>query len=209
MRIPQQRRRDNQQWILDYLVKSTGRVINFEYDEREFPPSVRNYAQIPRALGKLGAQREKIADAALKAGHDRTALELYQTATQQYHRAQHTIFEDDNPLKMHYHAKLIRCFEQIMTVADYPIERVEIPWEGVEIQANLHLMPGRPKAPCVICVPGMDITKEWLGEPIDHAYTSRGMHTIAIDGPGQGISNLRKVRVTDDNYERAVSAVVD
>lgn len=209
MRIPQRRRRDNQQWILDYLVKTTGRVINFEHDDREFPPYVRNYAQIPRALGKLGAHRERLADAAAAAGHDRTALHLYHAATQQYHRAQHTIFEDDSPLKMHYHEKLLRCFEQIMRFADYPIERIEIPWEGHEIQANFHFIPGRPKAPCIICVPGMDITKEWLPEPIDRTFTSRGMHAIAIDGPGQGTSNMRKIRVTDDNYERAVSAVID
>ena len=35
------------------------------------------------------------------------------------------------------------------------------------------------------------------------------MHACAIDGPGQGISNMRKIRVTENNYERTVSAVVD
>lgn len=209
MRIRNERRRDNQQWILDYLVQKTGRAINFEFDEREFPPYVRNYAQIPRALGRLAAQREAIADAAFAAGHKRTALYAYQLATQQYHRAQHSIFEDDNKFKIYYHGKLLRCFQQIMKCADYPIERVEIPWEGKQIQANFHFMPGRPRAPTVICIPGMDITKEWLSEPIDRCFTGRGMHAIAIDGPGQGTSNLRKIRITDDNYERAVKAVVD
>ena len=209
MRIRHERKRDNQQWILDYLVQKTGRAINFEYEEREFPPYVRNYAQIPRALGKIAAQREAIGDAALAAGHKRTALQAYHLATQQYHRAQHTIFEDDNKFKIHYHGKLLRCFERIMKCADYPIERVEIPWEGREIQANFHFIPGRPRAPTVICLPGMDITKEWLAEPMDRAFTGRGMHAIAIDGPGQGTSNLRKIRITDDNYERAVKAVVD
>ena len=209
MRIRHERKRDNQQWILEYLVQKTGRAINFEFEEREFPPYVRNYAQIPRALGRIAAHRESIADAAQAAGHLRTAVEAYQLAAAQYHRAQHTIFEDDNKLKIHYHGKLLRCFEQVMKCADYPIERVEIPWEGHQIQANFHFIPGCPKAPCVICLPGMDITKEWLSEPVDHCFTSRGMHAIAIDGPGQGTSNLRKLRITDDNYERAVKAVVD
>ncbi len=209
MRIRHERKRDNQQWILDYLVQKTGRAINFEYEEREFPPSVRNYAQIPRALGKIAAHREALADAAAAAGHKRTAVIAYQLATQQYHRAQHTLFEDDNKLKIHYHGKLLRCFQQIMQCADYPIERVEVPWEGHKIQCNFHFVPGKPRAPTVICLPGMDITKEWLAEPVDRAFTSRGMHAIAIDGPGQGTSNLRKIRITDDNYERAVKAVVD
>jgi len=209
MRIRHERRRDNQQWILDYLVHQTGRAINFEFEEREFPAYVRNYAQIPRAMGRIAAQREAIGDAAFAAGHKRTALNAYHLAGQQYHRAQHSIFEDDNRFKIFYHGKLLRCFERIMKCADYPIERVEIPWEGHEIQANFHFIAGKPKAPTVICLPGMDITKEWLSEPVDRCFTSRGMHAIAIDGPGQGTSNLRKIRITDDNYERAVKAVVD
>ena len=32
---------------------------------------------------------------------------------------------------------------------------------------------------------------------------------LSIDGPGQGISNIRKIRVSDDNYERAAGAAID
>ena len=35
-----ERRRDNQQWILDWMVKTTGRVQNFANDERELPAEV-------------------------------------------------------------------------------------------------------------------------------------------------------------------------
>jgi dienelactone hydrolase len=35
------------------------------------------------------------------------------------------------------------------------------------------------------------------------------MHVLSIDGPGQGISNIRKIRVSDDNYERAAMAAID
>lgn len=209
MKIPHDRQRDNQQWILDWVVAHSGRVINYEYAERELPGYVKTYAQAPKALGKRAAHKEAIADKAREAGHDRTALFTYQEAIFDYIQAQHSIFEDDHPFKMDYHARLLRCFESLMSVADYPIERVEIPWEGVEIQANLHLIPGKPKAPCVIVLPGMDVTKEFHREPVDHTFTSRGMHAIVIDGPGQGTSNMRKIRITDDNYERAVSAVVD
>ncbi len=209
MRISQDRRRDNQQWLMDYLVKTTGRVINFEYDAREVPPYVRNYAQIPRAMGKMAAQKERLGDAAAAAGHGRTAMHAYYAAIRNYHTAQHAIFEDDNTMKLHYHGKLLRCFDQIMELADYPIERVEVPWEGNEIQGNFHFVAGKPKAPCVIFLPGMDMVKEWVPNPFDNPFTSRGMHCLSIDGPGQGTSNIRKIRVDADNYERAVSAVVD
>ena len=37
----------------------------------------------------------------------------------------------------------------------------------------------------------------------------RGVHFAAMDGPGQGKSNMRKIRVTDTNYEEAGKAVID
>ena len=209
MRIPQDRRRDNQQWMMDWMVKTTGRVINFEYDDREVPSHVRNYAQIPRAMAKMGAAKERMADAAAAAGHNRTALQTYYAAIRNYHTAQHAIFQDDSPPKIEYHARLLQCFDRIMDLAEYPIERVEVPWEGQEIQGNLHLIEGKPKAPCVIFVPGMDMVKEWVPDPLNNVFTSRGMHCLSIDGPGQGTSNMRKIRVTDDNFEHAVSAVID
>ncbi len=209
MRISHDRRRDNQQWIMDWMVKTTGRVINFEYDEREVPPYVRNYAQVPRAMAKLGLAKERMADAAASAGRKRTALHTYYKAIRNYHTAQHAIFEDDSAPKIEYHARLLRCFDRIMELSDDPIERVEVPWDGKQIQGNLHLIPGAPKAPCVIFLPGMDMVKEIVPDPTDNVFTSRGMHCLSIDGPGQGMSNIRKIRVTADNYEHAVSAVID
>ena len=209
MKIPHNRKRDNQQWLLDWVVNKSGRVINYEYDDRELPPDVKTYSQVPKALGRRADYKASIAEKAKESGHARTALFTYQEAISDYIQAQHAIFEDDNPIKLKYHQKLLRCFDSLIEVAEYPIERVEIPWEGNEIQANFHILPDRPKAPCVIVLPGMDVTKEFHREPIDRTFTSRGMHAIVIDGPGQGTSNIRKIRITHNNYERAVSAVVD
>ena len=165
MKTYHRRRRDNQQWILDWVVKQTGRVQNFEYDEREVPSYVKSYAMIPKAMGKVGRHREEIAVSAEKAGHRRTALLAYFLAVRAYHIAQHSIFQDDNKLKILYHGKLLECFDGIIRCADYPIERVEVPWEGVNIQGNLHLLPDRRRAPCVIFVPGMDQVKELFPDP--------------------------------------------
>ncbi len=45
-------KRDDQQWVLDWLVKTTGRVQNFANDERDLPPEVKSYRMIPRVLYK-------------------------------------------------------------------------------------------------------------------------------------------------------------
>ena len=41
------RRRDGQQWILDWISKVAGRVQNFEYDSRVHPEEVKSYRMIP------------------------------------------------------------------------------------------------------------------------------------------------------------------
>jgi pimeloyl-ACP methyl ester carboxylesterase len=55
----------------------------------------------------------------------------------------------------------------------------------------------------------MDMTKELFPNPLSNPYRRRGMNVLTIDGPGQGMSNIRKIRVSHDNYERAASAAID
>ena len=40
------RRKDNQQWILNYLIKATGRTHAYEIDGRFLPDGVANHQQI-------------------------------------------------------------------------------------------------------------------------------------------------------------------
>ncbi|MBC92507.1 MAG: dipeptidyl aminopeptidase [Rhodospirillaceae bacterium] len=204
-----ERRRDNQQWMLDWIIKTTGRVQNFAYDNRVVPKEVKSYAQIHRLADKHGRHVVSIAEAAEKAGHLDTAAELFWAASEHYREAQHTIFEDDNPEKIYLHGMLLECFDKVMQYAKHPIERVEIPFEGNYIQGVLHMLPGRPKAPTVIFCPGMDMTKEAFIDALNHPFVNRGMNCLHLDGPGQGTSNIRKIRVTLDNYERAGSAAID
>ena len=80
-------------------------------------------------------------------------------------------------------------------VASYPIERVEVPFDdGKTISCLLHLLPGKPKAPCVIYVPGMDQSKEAFIKAHNNIAIPRGMHVLTMDGPGQGNSNMQKIR---------------
>src|SRR5919202_1398370 len=44
---------------------------------------------------------------------------------------------------------------------------------------------------------------------LDNVFLKRGVHVLALDGPGQGMSNLRKIRVDADNYADAGRAAID
>jgi pimeloyl-ACP methyl ester carboxylesterase len=203
------RRRDDQQWILDWIIKTTGREQNFQFDERRFPPEAKTYRMIPRVMFKKGAHKEKIARAAEAAGHAETAISLYYGAVEEYRHGQHAIFEDDNPEKIFLHEAMSACYDRIVALSGGRIERVEIEWEGNQMSGLLHLAPHDGPAPLIVFCPGMDMTKEAQPNPSGNPFARRGMHVLSIDGPGQGVSNLRKVRVTADNYERAASAFID
>ena len=53
MTVKSERRRDNQQWMLDHMVKTTGRVQNFAYDARIVPPTSQNQASIEEDLANF------------------------------------------------------------------------------------------------------------------------------------------------------------
>jgi dienelactone hydrolase len=204
-----ERRRDNQQWVLDYMVKTTGRVQNFGNDERQLPAEIKSYEMIPRVLNKHGRQRENMALEAERAGNVETARDLYWSACQQYIEAQHAIFEDDDAEKIYLHGKVLETYDHLIASSSYPIERVEIPWGDRTISGLLHLLPDRRRAPTILLVPGMDMTKESLPSPLDNVFLRRGVHVLAIDGPGQGSSNIRKIRVNAENYAAAGTAAID
>ncbi len=201
--------RDNQQWILDWLVKTTGRVQNFANDERQLPVEVKSYRMIPRSVYKVGKHYETIAKAAEEHGHYETAAMAYLKASDLYREGQHTIFQDDNREKIFLHRKHMETFDKAVELTKANVELVEIPWEGVNIQGRLHLTAGGKKGPVVLFLPGMDMTKEAYPTPLSNQFGRRGFHVLSIDGPGQGMSNIRKIRITDDNYERAASAAID
>src|SRR5581483_3935050 len=63
------------------------------------------------------------------------------------------------------------CYDKFIRFAGRPIERIDLPYEGNNIAALLHLPPGLKageKVPCVLYIPGMDGVKEdnpLYGEP--------------------------------------------
>ena len=200
--------RDGQQWIFDYIVQETGRVFHWDEPDRQVPASVKSHAQISKHLGRMGQRFERVAAEEEAAGHYSTAFELYYRASSTFAAAQHPVLET-NDEKRYLHGRCIANYEKVIEYSPHKIERLEIPFEGVELQCNFHLMPDEPKAPLVIFIPGCDMTKEIYPDPRIMQAHYRGMHMLVIDGPGQGTSNLRNIKLTPDNYEHAVLTIAE
>ncbi|MDA0999673.1 MAG: alpha/beta fold hydrolase [bacterium] len=205
--------RDNQQWMLDLALHMRGRVQNFERgDYLEVPQgkTAHNYQMLPKVWRESAEFHESLAKKAQAEGFNATATEHYDHAIEAYRMAQHPIFYDDNPMKIYLCKKMDEMVDRRSGVAAYPIERVEVPFDdGKSISCLLHLLPDRRKAPCIVYVPGMDQSKEVFPWAHRNVAADRGFHVLAMDGPGQGASNIRKIRSVGDNYERAGAAVID
>ena len=203
--------RDNQQWMLDLALNMRGRVQNFERDDSEVPAGkrARNYRMLPKVWREAAERHEAFAARARALGARAAATSHYDHAIEAYRMAQHPIYFDDHPVKQYLYGKLSEMVDRRSEVADYPIERVEVPFDdGKTISCLLHLLPDRRKAPVVIYVPGMDQTKEVFPRAYQNIGIPRGFHVLAMDGPGQGNSNMQKIRAVGDNYERAGAAVI-
>jgi dipeptidyl aminopeptidase/acylaminoacyl peptidase len=197
--------------MLDLALNMRGRVQNFERDDIEVPQGrrARNYRMLPKVWREAGARHEALARRAQAQGFNEVATCHYDHAIEAYRMAQHPIYFDDHPVKAELYRKLAEMVDRRSKVASYPIERVEVPFGGGKtISCLLHLLPGRPRAPVVIYVPGMDQTKEVFPKAYHNIALARGFHVCAMDGPGQGSSNMQKIRAVKDNYERAGAAVI-
>jgi pimeloyl-ACP methyl ester carboxylesterase len=201
--------RDNQQWFYDWMVKETGKTFHFQPDGRgRLPKSVRSHDMIAKHMGMAAKKTERLAQAELDAGHRETAMELFYQAALEFVDAQHVVFETNDEKKF-LHGGVMRCYDKVRELAPYKIEHVDVPWNGTVVSGNLHLAPGNDPKPLIFYVPGCDQTKEAWPHPYYNQALQRGMHVFAFDGPGQGESNLRGIRLTDDNYEDAAGAVID
>ena len=217
-------RRKGQLWILDRLIALAGLETLFPEtvpsyvfwgyemaDLRRVMERTKNRSSMRVEWTKQAQRREEIARRAEAEGHLETARDEYHLASLYFGFAQYTIQEDDNPQKISLHGKCISCYDKVIKYSKYRIEKVEIPYESASIPGLLHLPTNGKKNPCVIFLPGTDMFKEEVPNPKRNIFVDRGLAVLTIDGPGQGESNIRKIRVRDDlwAYEKTVSAAID
>lgn len=213
----------DQRWVLDNIIRTVGvdwdqgrshRLLAYIglaglHDVNQVRERVTKFKDIPREFERVAKRREEIAKRAEAEGRTVTARENYFMAAMFYVNAQWGIFEDDNEIKIRLAEKQNACYDKYIQSAEHRIERVEISFEGRTIPALLHFpVSGGPPYPCVVSIPGMDSVKEDMpmyGDPL----LERKMAILRLDGPGQGESNMRKIRVTEKNYEEAGRSAVD
>jgi dienelactone hydrolase len=179
------------------------------FDTKDTGARVTTLEEVAKENIRTALRLEKLAKREEAAGHCETAADYYYRTVPFYHMAAWGILDSDHPELIWLTGKVDRNFAKVMQYSKFPMEKVEIPFEGRSIPAILSLTPGRQKAPTILFVPGMDTNKENGLNHIQNPFVLRGMNCLAIDGPGQGESLVRKIWVSDETYVRAGKAVLD
>ena len=137
-----------------------------------------------RAWTALTDQLVGQAEEAEKAGHARTAGELYFRATNYLCQAERMLAHSD-PDRLPTYRRVLDLAQKSFALRDPGVSRVAIPYEGTTLPA--YFSSAGASAPVVVLVNGLDSTKE-------HMYSSghwqelaaRGVSCLMLDQPGTG-----------------------
>jgi dienelactone hydrolase len=156
----------------------------------------------------MGDKVAAIADAAAGDGREVTAGNNYMRAGNYYYSAER--FIPPGADKMAMYEKALRCYRAALKRLHPNVEFVDVPYEGKSLAAYFMKAPGvSGRAPTVVLFDGMDNCKEMSVIFAGLEFAKRGMHTLAIDGPGQGeTQRLRKIHSRPD-YEVPGTAAYD
>lgn len=151
---------------------------------------------------------EAKAAAAAAEGHQLTAGSYYLRAAVYYFCGERFIAPGGR--KEATYRDCLRCFEAGIARRWPNIERVEVPYEGTTLPAwFMRSTKAGGRAPAVICFDGLDNAKELSIFFAGVELANRGIHTLAIDGPGQGEAlRLRNIPSRYD-YEVPASAAYE
>ena len=143
-----------------------------------------------RAWTALTEQLVGQAEDAEKAGHLRTAGQLYFRATNYLAQSERMIAHSD-PDRVPTYRRILELAQKAFGLHSPQVSRVAIPYEGTTLPAYFSKAPGTADgpAPVMIMVNGLDSTKE-------HMYSSghweelsaRGISCLMLDQPGTGES---------------------
>ena len=153
----------------------------------------------------VGQMHESLAREARDRGRHLSAAQAFQRAAWCYHLGKFLWFED-----LELHAELrdrsVAVYREALPHLDPPGERLEIPFEGSFIPANLRRPEADSRSPLVLIVPGLDSSKEEL-YAIEEDFLRRGLATLTMDGPGQSENSVHfAIR---PNWETVVTPVID
>ncbi|MGV9798179.1 alpha/beta hydrolase family protein [Mycobacterium sp. NPDC003449] len=136
------------------------------------------------AWSAAASVHEDLGTEALAQGRLRSAGAHLSTASVVYHFAKFVYVRDLEQMRA-AHRAAVRCLDAALPHLDPPGERVEMGFDGSTIYGILRKPDRPPPHPAVICVPGLDSTKEEL-RATEQLFLERGLATFSVDGPGQG-----------------------
>jgi pimeloyl-ACP methyl ester carboxylesterase len=102
--------------------------------------------------------------------------------------------------------RAVLALRNVHRLVDPTAKRLEIPFEGETMFANLRRPRDVARPPLVLLLPGLDSTKEEFFE-WENVFLRRGLATLSLDGPGQGETGY--TTHIHPNYEVAVSAALE
>ena len=150
--------------------------------------------------GAMGALVEGKAIEAEKAGRKHTAGDYYLRAGNYLYNAER--FLRPGPDKRAAGERAFRAYHAGIRLRHPNIEFVEVPYEGTTLPALFMKAPVAGPAPTVVIINGMDNCKEMSIFFAGLEFARRGMHTLALDGPGQG--ETLRVRGIHSRYDYEV-----
>lgn len=129
---------------------------------------------------------EGFADAEATAGHQLTAGSYYLRAATYYFCGERFIAPSER--KRDTYRACLRCFEKGIARRYPRISRMLVPYEGTTLPAWFFKAEGvdGAAAPAVVMFDGLDNAKEMSVLFGGVEIARRGIHVLAIDGPGQG-----------------------
>ena len=174
-------------------------------DFEEVTASIDSWDDWCAAWSDRGAAHEELGDAALTAGHRKSAGYHFVTAAACYHFGKFLFVHDPAQLRA-THDRAIAAHRKAHPLLEPPIERCEVAYDGHVLVGNLRKPAGEDRPPIMVMMPGLDSTKEEL-EFYGRWFLERGVATFAFDGPGQGEAEFDLA--IEPEYERPIAAVID
>lgn len=157
--------------------------------------------------GKEARRIEAMGDATEAEGRAFTAASHYLRASMYYFAADR--FVPPGPKKVELYESCLRCFRRGITQRYPNIERVEVPYEGRFLPAWFMKAPAAGPAPTVCFFDGLDSSKDPAVLFGGVELANRGIHTLAIDGPGQGEALRLRGITSRHDYEVPAGAAYD
>lgn len=149
---------------------------------------------------------DRLGQEAIEGGATLSGAQLLWTASLCAHYAQY-IWWKQADVRQAGQSRKVELYRRAAPYLEPPAERVDIPFEEIEIPAYLRLpRSGDRPYPCVVLIGGLESTKE-ESRLFEELCLDRGLATFAFDGPGQG--ELFPGLGLEPGFERYSSRVLD